>query len=260
MSMPLPDDLIAPEFTIDEPPLDEATIAKFSELVRTYADLAGLSLVEAAVELAGPDYQGTGDEDEVPESVRAFMTGQVDPERMEWAMAHVATIDAEAAAAREQRNVMVARMDDWLSRQTRALAGRRGFFESYLTSALRAAHEADDKVKSIALPSGRVTSTGPAKGRELVVELIKENEAELVVWLESALAGQPELYGQPATADSAEVKGVVRVVKSVLVSELRKIVAADPTSPGVARRADDGTPVPHVAVTHKEREYKVVPG
>ncbi len=121
----------------------------------------------------------------------------------EWACAKVAAVDAELARIDQQYHEWLERLYAWHNEAIRPLEERREFFANHLGDYLRRLREADPRTKSLALPSGKVASrVTPA--RPVVVD-----EAAVIDWAR------------------ASDHDVVKVVESVRLAELRKVVVVD---------------------------------
>jgi hypothetical protein len=110
-----------------------------------------------------------------------------------------------------------------------------------LEDMLRRVNERDPKVKSLSLPSGRISSQGPKPGREWTTKIA---DAEAVVaWAEKHF---PDL---------------VQTKKDVLVSELRDAVwrADQRGAYALDTRTNELLEVPGVVVERKERTFKAEP-
>lgn len=120
----------------------------------------------------------------------------------EWAMAHVAAIDANLAELKEQRQAYLDRINRWHSAAVVRLGGRRGFFAAHLERYADQFRARDPKRnKTLHLPSGQVKSSD----KQPKVAVL--NAQTLVDW----------------ALDNMTPEDVAAVVKmEPLVSELRK--------------------------------------
>lgn len=120
----------------------------------------------------------------------------------EWAMAHVAAIDANKAALDEQRKAYVERIDRWHRDAVRRLTSRRGYFAGHLERYAAAFRARDPKRnKSLHLPSGTVKST------EAQPKVAVANADRLVQWALDNMTDE-------------DMRAVIKM--EPLVSELRK--------------------------------------
>ncbi len=122
----------------------------------------------------------------------------------EWACAKVAGADAELARIDQQYQEWLARLDEWHETAVRPLQNRREFFASALSDYLRRLRKENPRKKSLPLPSGKVSSRRQ-QPRAVIVD-----EVAVIKWARAS--------------DHAEV---VRVVESVRVDDLRKLVKVD---------------------------------
>lgn len=124
----------------------------------------------------------------------------------EWAMAHVAAIDANLAELAEQHAAYLERIERWHKAAASKLDQRRGFFAAHLER-YAAEHRARDpkRNKTLSLPSGKVSST------ETHPKVAIADEATLIAWARDHMTDE----------DLAEV---VKVTESAKVMELRKRV------------------------------------
>lgn len=155
----------------------------------------------------------------------------------EWAMAHVAELDARLEAATAQRDAYHERINAWYERDTASLSTKREFFAMHLRQYLRALREADPDVKSVKLPSGAVVSR--VSGPRMTVT----NEAEAIAYLKTAFT--VEQLDEP-----------IKVTEKVLVSKLAGLVKIDD---GRAVDAESGVVVPGMGVEPRGVTYDVKP-
>lgn len=120
----------------------------------------------------------------------------------EWAMAHVAAIDANLAELKEQRQAYIARIDRWHTAAVLRLGGRRGFFAGHLER-YAAAWRARDPKRNKTLH----TASGVVKSTESQPKVAILNEQQLVQWALENMSDE-------------DVAAVVKM--EPLVSELRK--------------------------------------
>ncbi len=122
----------------------------------------------------------------------------------EWACAKVAAVDAELARINQQYQEWLERLNDWRNDAVKPLQERREFFAGRLSDYLRRLREENPRKKSLPLPSGKVSSHRQ-QPRAVVVD-----EVAVIKWARAS--------------DHAEL---IRVVESVRVDDLRKLVKVD---------------------------------
>ncbi len=122
----------------------------------------------------------------------------------EWSMAKVSTVDAELARIDQQYEEWLQRLDNWRNAAVRPLQERREFFVGHLSDYLRRLRQENPRKKSLPLPSGKVSSRHQ-QPRAVIVD-----EAAVIEWARAS--------------DHAEV---IRVVESVRLDDLRKLVKVD---------------------------------
>lgn len=152
-------------------------------------------------------------EHQLPHHVQGWLPA--DDSEADWAMGMVRHVDAEISGLQAQARAWHDRIDAWLADATRAPERRRAFFADRLEAYGRQWREADERRRTLHLPSGRVTARVPQSATVVVAD-----EAAVLDWL----------YDDDSPLAEAAIK---RVPNSVYVSELRKLVEA------VQR--DDGT-------------------
>lgn len=123
----------------------------------------------------------------------------------EWAMRHLAVVEQDAADVETQATAWVERIAEWQARATRPLQTRAAFFRAHLEDYALRRREADPRAKSLTLPSGVVRTR--VRGGDVVVA----DETALIAWAHEHLGSHDDGL-------------VVKVVESVRVSELRKLV------------------------------------
>lgn len=170
---PFADDPLPPELAVDEEPLSEPAI---------------------------DFHAGVGAEEAEPLRPRWDVA---DDDVAEWALRKLGNAQRAEAQLRTQRDAWTDRISHWFDQASRPHAQRAAFFEGALKDYLRRRREADPKLNSIPLPSGRVASKAePAK-------VVVAHEATVLDWIEDVL-------------DREQRETVVR--REVKVSELRKLV------------------------------------
>lgn len=99
----------------------------------------------------------------------------------EWAMRHVVIVTAELAELKAQANDWAERIDYWFTRASAQAAATQAFFEHHLKEyAIEERARTDGKVKSVVLPSGRVSTTGPKPGND--TKVVVADEAKVLAW------------------------------------------------------------------------------
>jgi hypothetical protein len=179
-------------------------------------------------------------EDEMPDSVRAFESEEVDLELAEKAMAVLARAQRGIKQRDAEAEQWHAHIERWHQEATRRDRATVRWADGVLQAMLRRANMADPKVKSLTLPSGTVRSTGPAPGNEYVAEFT--DEAAFIEW---AKDHRPDL---------------VRWKPDALISKVREGITVTPQ--GIVAVTADGEPVeevPGVAVVRKERTFSTHP-
>jgi hypothetical protein len=138
MALTEPDDLIPPDLTMDEP--EPFTLEQLdAELATDHDDE---SLADAAADHTVERWQITCDDE------------------AEWAMAHVAAIDANVATLGEQRKARIARINRWHDDAVRRLTPRRSFFAAHLVRYAERFRARDPKRnKTLHLVNGAVKSS-----------------------------------------------------------------------------------------------------
>jgi hypothetical protein len=196
--------LLPPEVAVDEPPVP---VEDF--------DLWHRKLAEAAAN--GLDTEG--DNDPMPESLRAFATAAYDPDRAEWAMASLAERKRAIAEQEARRDAYKDKIDRWFAKATAGLDDDVRYFEGVLTNMLRQAHDEDPNIKSVSLPSGSITSTGPTPGNELVAEFHPVGgEVDVLQW---AKQNKPDLVHVKEWVNISEVrKAVWRVTRDKVTAAI----------------------------------------
>ena len=120
------DDLIPPELAIDDPPFDVEEVDTF---------------------IVSPETS----------PARGFVIDSDD--YAEWAMAHVAQIDADIEQTAELAKARLARIRRWEKEELDRLRGRREFFASRLIDYAAEIRARDRKRATINLPSGKISSS-----------------------------------------------------------------------------------------------------
>lgn len=197
----LPPDLLTP----DEPltPLEREAIVDWA--------LTQDDPTTAAEDLADADAHDV----QLPDDVRPTPPWRIDGTgSAEWAMAHLAGIDANLAALKEQRDAYLDRIKTWHADAARRLIVSRAFFAHHLEEYARELRLADDKATTLRLPSGKVTTTRHRPKVEVA------DEAAVIAWADENLS-------------VAEAEAVIKTEQSVLVSELRKLAEPGTTTTGL---------------------------
>lgn len=212
-----------PELALDgEPPVSDEDIARWASQDLHYPGPDGMPMNKS-------------------ESMLAFEQAEFDMERAEWAMGRLRRAQGRVSDAYRQAEEWQERISRWLAETTKRDSREAAYFSGALCNMLRKANEADPSVKSITLPSGRITSSGPAEGNEWVASVNPAEEAVLVEWLKARF---PE---------------AVKVEQSVKVKELRSHVWRVDEGGVFARDGDEVVPVPGAMPKRKERTFTAVP-
>lgn len=169
----------------------------------------------------------------------------IDNERAaEWAMRRVAEASTSAATARALYDEWKQQLDDWLFAVTRAPARSLDLFTPMLEHYQRQRRLADDKAKTLMLPSGKVTSTKPTV--EAKATLIDEKAA--TVWAEKHA---PQIVNTKSWVNVTDLREVTRVI---VVRDSDGNVASSMVVDGA------GNAVPGMGVELSDITCKVVPG
>lgn len=189
--MALHDDLIPPELTVDSEPFDPGELD---------AILAGYD--DADMALLFDSWADDNPDDYVPERAAVMRWTITDDDLAEWAMAHVAQIDAGLEQLAEQKRERIARINRWHDAATRRLTQRRGFFAHHLTQYAAAFRARDPKRnKTLHLTNGVVSSS------EAQPKVVVGNATTIIRW----------------AVEHMTTDDLLAIVKNdVLVSELRK--------------------------------------
>jgi hypothetical protein len=286
-------DLIPPELAVDEAPIPDDDLDRWIEAM--VAEAAAIGADPAAHVAATLDRMRGADDDTeaaafagTPASVMDFATSELDVEYLEWAMSKVARAQRQLRGDERQAEKYHARIDRWFARRRSAAQTATAFFEGILTAAGRQAHAADDRTKSLVLPSGTISSSGPARGNEQEVIISghtpdeqRKAEAEVADFLEANLAPRMRADDLVAILEQMEVNRrltpgdlaaiitdndsegepdvlaeAVKVTRKVLLPGLRKVATV---AKGLPIYAETGERVPGTAVRTKERTWKVKP-
>lgn len=196
---PLPADLA---FGDDPPPLTDADLEAWDYAVAEAQDdephsealLAVQALIDGTEENHRPAWVY------VPEPVRRFRIE--DDAAAEWAMRKVAEIDGELAKLKALHDGWLERITTWFDRGARRLTGRRMMLVAHLEDYARRERAAGNR-KTVALPSGKVATRSTAMAAAVA------DEAAVIAWAEANLEGD-------------DLEAVVKVVRSVRVSDLRE--------------------------------------
>lgn len=180
---------------------------------------------------------------EMPESMRAFADEEFDAERAEWAMGRL----AEATASLNEKNQQAAdwqeRIEAWEHRVTQRDQREVRYWKGALTSMLARANARDPKIKSLTLPSGRITSSGPADGNEYVAQLDADHTADLLAWAQDYGWFDDIVKSEPSVA---KLRG------KIWRCDERGAFVLDPTSSELIE-------VPGVKVERKARTFDAKP-
>lgn len=152
-------------------------------------------------------------------------------ERAEWAMAQLAVHQAEVDVLHARAHELHDRIDRWFKAESVKATGRKDFFDGALCTMLRRRNTEDPAVKSIALPSGLITSSGPKDPNATEIDF-------------DGAAGKTEFieWAQRYRRD------LLTYEPKVLISALR---ALGPDDDGLLER-EDGTVLASVLITDEE--------
>lgn len=261
MVAPIPDS--PAEYLTDPPPVDPDE--EIERLIGRHMAEAFLTEIEtgylrAAIldppvdaEIIGED----GDpEDTGPERWKITNDGQAD-----WAMARLAAARADMTRLAEQRDEHIARANQWFQRVTREAVRDAAFFGPHLEDyAIRRRAETSDKVKTVDLPSGRISTTrakGPAPeiaNPGAVLEWARTGAPDLIKSTEKVLISDlaPRVAVRPVEVDTDDgetitVDAVVPVYSGFETDE----VTYGPPIPGMRIRypTTTATPKPYEPIT-----------
>lgn len=178
----------------------------------------------------------------MPESLRAFADEDFDTERAEWAMGRLRRAQGRIQANALQAREWIERIEEWLTATSRRDTIEANYFSGVLSNMARKVNERDPSVKTIRLPSGRITSSGPAPGKEWEAKVNPAEEAVLVEWAK------------------ARFPDAVKVEESVRVKELRSHVwRVDERGVFALDPGGEVIPVPGAMPHRKERSFTVLP-
>lgn len=241
MSLPHIDDgeLLPPEVATDEPPVREPELDEWVEQIASKAEMDQLA-IDDPLNPVVVRWGGPLTEDMMPPTVRAFVNGDFDPERAEWAMAQLAHARDHIKEQAQLAEAYHRRIEAWYARATRTAMAATRFFDGYLCDMLRKANAADDKVKSITLPSGTIRSRGPSPGNELVADFT--DQAKFIDWAKDNRAD------------------MLRTKHEALISVVRDNVYV--TEQGIVAMTNDGemvSDVPGLMVRRVERTFSAEP-
>lgn len=202
----VPDPMPIPaELALDQEPFHQAVLDQWAAYVAADAEDAALDAGALARDVLDTVRDGDGDE-----LGRWQIT---DDGAAEWAMRHVVALNVERSQLAAQADEWVRRIRLWFDQAARPIDAKIGFFTSHLERyALRRRAE-DPKVKTIALPSGRVATRASSP------TVAVYDEEQLLAWCKENL--EPD-----------EAATVIRTTEKVLVAELRHhvVLVEVPTS------------------------------
>lgn len=157
--VPLPPELAAPDGDA------ETWLAALTTEAIELADEVGLEPAEAVGALMDMDARFITDSP-VTAARRWTVT---DDGAAEWAMRHIVTANAELEKLREQADDWEARIHQWFTQRARPLQAKVAFMDAHLERYALARREADEKAKTLTLPSGKVRTTGSSPKVVIVV-------------------------------------------------------------------------------------------
>lgn len=148
-----------------------------------------------------------------------------DMAQAEWCLGMVRHLAAEQTAIRAQAALWRQQIDDWEQRATAAPGRRQAFLEAALGAYTAERVAADPKVRTVHLPSGRLTATVPKTATVIVTD-----EAALLDWLYQA--EHTADGANPTEAAALAHDAIKRTPDTVLLPPLRKLVRAEPDGQG----------------------------
>lgn len=237
-----PDDAppMPPELAMADEPLEHGAVVHYLDRIHMgYGPtLDALAAGETTVADIGQDPP------EVVDAVMAVHTWQVtDDEVAEWAMRKLAGAEDRVARYEAMAAAWRARVDEWLDQVTRADRRTAAWFGGHLLAYMVRERERDADRKSIALPSGALSSTKPAKPKVSVVD------DELAArWAKANLA--PEVVAAVVKEETTWK------VYAGIGQHVRTVDNGDGTWSAVDA---DGKPVPGVVVEPPAIKPKVTP-
>lgn len=201
---PIPSELTEPE------PGDNRwanVMAEYAAGLAEYHDVLGPDEVAIDLVLAPSDYEVVGGIPASPPLARALAWRIDGPRTAEWAMAKLAEAEAQLQQLGAQADDWAARIRVWFDQAAARHLATRAFFDQHLQAyALAERDRTDGKVKTVQLPSGRVSTTASA------AKAVVADEQAVVAWAD-------------ATFDDPEVlQAVAPTQRRVLLNGLRELV------------------------------------
>ncbi len=184
---------------MDTPELTDADV--YGELPFTEAELDGIVAYSLLAELGEPGV-------EPPAEVVAVVNRELADEKQAAAvMATLRRLEADRLAIVEQAESYRARIEAWVQASTATMSRRAAFLSGVLERYALARRARYPHMKSFRYPTGDITTKRDKQPKVVVLD-----EAAVIAWAGDNLPS--DLYAR-----------VVKTVESVLISELRKIVA-----------------------------------
>lgn len=216
---PMRDDLLPPEIITDEPPVSDEEFDAWAA-------------------------QAEG-EWELPPAMAEFAVAPYAFEQAEWAMAKLARYTADLATTHERAEALHEKIAAWFDRESAVLETKARYFDGVLTNMLRQVNAEDPGIKTIRLPSGTITSSGPRDPDEMFVEF-------------DGVAGKEAFIEWAYTNNRIEM---LKIEPEALISEVRENVQARPDGTVVVADPDgEVVAVPGLSARRRERTFKAKPG
>lgn len=179
--------------------LDTAGLAPFDELVQEQREAE--EAVDAATNEDQPWRLG-----QLPSSFGRFQV--TDDGTAEWALRKAAEQDTRLDEIAAQAQGWRDEIDRWETQQGKAPTSFRAFLVAHLTAYMAARVDADQKLRTVSLPSGKLKAT--SHKAKVGLSEIPDQLAELIAWADENLEGE-------------ELDAVVKTTRKPMVSELAKI-------------------------------------
>lgn len=236
------------EYLTDPPPVDpDEEIEKLigARLAAEFVTAEQAGRIRAAILDPAVDAEIVGEdgEPEDPKPWRIPNDSQAD-----WAMALYAKAKAELSRIALERDEHIARAREWYDRRTRDAARDAAFFGPHLEEyAIRRREETGHKVKTVDLPSGRITTTRASAPKPAIA-----NGLALLEWARGAL---PDVI---KTDESVQISAVsphlaVRDIE-IVTEDDEKITVAAVVTAHVSFDGDEiiygTTPVPGMRIQY----------
>jgi phage host-nuclease inhibitor protein Gam len=217
--VPLPPELASPDGDAD------AWVSQLAAHAVMISEDAGTDPDFVGRDLAGGIMPG-----EAPEAARRWtVTGDGEAE---WAMRHVAAATAELESLREQAEAWESRIHAWFMHRAKPLQATVAFMSAHLERYATDLRKADEKRKTVTLPSGKVTTTRTQP------KVVVRDEPAVIEWAETfapaAVARDPRLR-------LTELRAVVKATQVLTMAWLTNSCGCK-----VSVRDDEGLDLPDV--------------